>query len=148
MGRWIVILGVVVVLTGCAATPEPVKLSRQQHESFANSFVGLERCIQQGDISPELGALGNRYLSAELVKYSYYPFAFQKWVDRAREEITTVDARHCNQSASAIAGRKQEIDIHNAWVDQNRQDLQNTINQINSNRPVICNTVGTYTMCQ
>lgn len=148
MGRWIVLLGMVVVITGCASAPEPIKLSRAQHQGFAESFVGLERCIQQGDMSPELGALGNRYLSSELNKYTYYPHAFQMWVDKAREEIPSVDPRHCNESAAVIAGRKQEIDMHNAWVDQNRQALQNQINQINQNRPVICNRVGTYTMCQ
>ena len=46
-------------------------------------------------------------------------------MDKAREEIAVVDARHCNQSASVIAGRKQQIDTHNAQVDQNTSARHN-----------------------
>lgn len=147
MGRWIVLLGVV-VLAGCASSTPPSRLDYAGHLDKAQSWVGLQRCIEQGNLSPEISALGVRYFEADLGSYAYNQKQLDDLVNQAYGYIPRVDASYCNKVAAAVAGQKQEIDMHNAWVDQNRQALQNQINQINQNRPVICNRVGTYTMCQ
>lgn len=148
MGRWIVLLGVVVVMTGCASPAKPVPMPKEAYASFGGTLYGLNQCIRQGNISPELGALGLRYTQNAIDSYWHSPLALRNTVKEYEEAGMVITSEYCNEVATAIAGRKQEIDMHNAWVDQNRQALQNQINQINQNRPVICNRVGTYTMCQ
>lgn len=149
MGRWIVLLGVVVVaLAGCASPAKPTPMPKEAYAEFGGILYGLNQCIRQGSISPELGALGLRYVQNNINSYWHSPLALSNAVKDYEKEGAAVTQAYCNEMATAVAGRKQEIDIHNAWVDDNRQALQNQINQINQNRPVICNQVGTYTMCQ
>ena len=148
MGRWIVLLGVV-ILTGCASSPRPApELPESSYRPMAESWVKLQRCIEQGHLSPEISALGERYANGEFTDYNYNVGRMNALINAVYRDTPRVHRGHCNSLASAIAGRKQQIDMHNAQVDQNRQALQNQINQINQNRPVICNRVGTYTMCQ
>lgn len=148
MERWIVLLGVVVAMTGCASHSKPTPMPKEDYVKHAGVLYGLRQCVRQGDISPELGALGLRYAQSNIDTYWHSPEALNNAVGDYEKAGIVITPANCNEAAASIAGQKQQIDIHNAWVDQNRQALQNQTNQVNQNRPIICNRVGTYTMCQ
>ncbi|GEK52359.1 hypothetical protein [Vreelandella venusta] len=147
MGRWSLLLGLV-VLTGCASPSKPTPMPKEDYVKHAGVLYGLRQCVRQGDISPELGALGLRYAQSNIDTYWHSPEALNNAVGDYEKAGIVITPENCNEAATIIAGQKQQIDIHNAQVDQNRQDLQNSINQINNNQPIICNTVGSTTMCQ
>lgn len=147
MGRWSFLLGLV-LLAGCASPSKPTPMPKNDYVKHAGILYGLRQCVRQGDISPELGALGLRYAQSNIDSYWHSPQAITNAVKDYEKAGIVITPANCNEVAATIAGRKQQIDIHNVSVDRSRQEMQNTINQINNNRPVICNTVGTYTMCQ
>lgn len=146
MGRWMALVGAVVTLMGCASTPP--ELPEKEYAVITQEWVTLQRCIHQGTMPPELGALGEGLINSYIMGHSRDTDRIEGLTQYFYSSTPSVDQGTCNMMAAAIAGRKQQIDSHNTQVDQNRQALQNQINQINQNRPVICNRVGTYTMCQ
>ena len=136
----------VVVLTGCASQPAPV-MDAQRYTTFAQGWVGLNRCIESGVMDPSTGALGKQYLQVELGEYTYDANQLNQEIRRIAAAAPTVPASVCNQIATGVMAEKNKIDAHNVGVRRSEQVLQNTLNQINNSRPIYCNTVGGVTMC-
>ncbi|WP_312917158.1 hypothetical protein [Stutzerimonas kunmingensis] len=132
------------LLAGCATAPKPV-LAPHEYTGVARGWVGWNRCISTGAVSPEIGALGIRYVKGELTNRAYDQRLLDQEVQKASQEMPDADLRFCNSFATQVAGHKQQIDINNAAVSRQQQELQNVLNNIP--KPVYCNTVGGVTMC-
>lgn len=144
--RWIAMTVGLWALVGCASPPAP-RMEQAKYLSFAESWVGLNRCIESGAIDPGTGALGKQYLQGALGGYTYDQGYLNQEVNRLSAMVSNVPQGKCNQVAAAILAEKNRLDTFNANVARSEQSLQNTINQINQSRPVYCNTVGGVTMC-
>lgn len=142
--RWIALVLGAVVLTGCAGTPKSA-LAPYEYAGVARGWVAWNRCIEAGAISPEIGALGTRYVQAELGNRAYDQTLLNQEVQKAAQAMPTVDKGFCNSFAAQVAAQKQQIDIHNSAVSRQEQEVQNTLNNIP--KPVYCNTVSGVTMC-
>ena len=143
MKRIALMLGVV-VLSGCAASPKPV-MAPHEYAGVARGWVAWNRCIEAGAVSPEIGALGTRYVQAELGNRAYDQALLNQEVQKAAQTIPSADIAFCNSFAAQVAAQKQQIDIHNAAVGRQEQEVQNTLNNIP--KPVYCNTVGGVMLC-
>lgn len=142
--RFITLMVGVAVLTGCASQPAPT-LQPTEYSKVAGSWVAWNRCVSEGKVSPEIGALGLRYLKGDLAAYQYNQQLLDAAVTKASKDMPAADTSFCNNAAALVVQRKQQIDIHNTVVNQHQQELQNTLNNIP--KPVYCNTVGGVTMC-
>ncbi len=138
------------LLMGCAASPPPIKpvLGGPGYEVYATEWVRTGRCVELGQMSPEIGALGLGYTKSVVQDFVYTEadFAEAVRVAAATEEMPT--AAWCSNRAMAIYTKKRQVDRHNAAVtaDQKAWDDSAKRNQI---RPsVYCNTIGTQTICQ
>ncbi|WP_278348661.1 hypothetical protein [Stutzerimonas kunmingensis] len=142
--RWIGLVLGVGVLSGCMSTPKPM-LASSEYTKVSGSWVAWNRCVAAGLVSPDIGALGLRYIQADLGNYQYDQATLDAAVHQASREMPQADSSFCNNAAALVAQRKQQIDINNAAVSKQEQVLQNTLNNIH--KPVYCNTVGGVTMC-
>lgn len=142
--RWIGVMLGVGVLAGCVSTPKPM-LNASEYTKVSGSWVAWNRCVAEGKVSPDIGALGLRYLRADLGNYQYDQATLDAAVQKASREMPRADSLFCNNAAALVAQRKQQVDLINAGVNKQEQALQNTLNNIP--KPVYCNTVGGVTMC-
>lgn len=141
--RWIgVVLGAG-VLVGCASQPAP-QLDAQGYTIFAGAWYEVNNCIESGSLSPDVGALGKRYVQSNLSRFGFNQSLFETEY-RKIAATGQVSAARCNQLATSIMQQKQQTDIQNAANAAHQQQIQNVIN--NQPRQVYCNTVGGVTMC-
>ena len=142
--KHLIIVAGVIILGGCA-TPKPY-LQESQYKSIAQLFTAVHKCVVNGHMSPETGALGKRYIAANL---SNYQFDMQKFANEAQVMSSSGSVEpaqgDCNSIAMEIAGRKNQIDQQNQEAQQAAQAWQN----YESNRPkqTYCNQIGTQTLC-
>lgn len=132
------------LLVGCASQPAP-QMQDHEYASIARGWVAWNRCISTGLLSPEIGAMGTRYIENDLSRVAFDSVRMDREVAKASAEVTEADKGFCNQMATLVTNQKQEIDLHNASIANQQQILQNSIN--NSPRQVYCNTVAGTTMC-
>lgn len=143
------VVGVVTVLgmlAGCASSPPPT-LQHHEYAGFATVWVGMHRCIEQGSFSPELGASGVGFLKSEIGAYAYNPQIMEAALRRKAEEIKAVPKEACSLLAVEIAENKRQVAIHNAVVDQDRQNVDSALEYVRNSQPVFCNKIGDVTLC-
>jgi len=141
----IVLLTSLVALTGCATSVKP-EVQPHEYAPIANGWVAWNHCISSGAVTPDIGALGTRYILSELGGKTYDQQRLDQEVASAAAKNRQVDTAFCNVMAAQVAQQKQQIDMHNAAVARDQQALQNTFIN-NQPRQVYCNTVGTTTLC-
>lgn len=131
------------LLVGCVSPKR--EMLAHEYTGMGQVWVKWDRCIKAGLVSPDIGALGIRYIKAGIAETTYDQALINSAVSKASAEFPHVDPSFCNSMATFTAQKKQEVDLHNASVANQQQILQNVIN--NRPRQVYCNTVGGTTMC-
>lgn len=146
MGKYgIGVIGVLMLsMVGCASQPKPVM---QDHEymGFAQGWAGWQACIKAGAVTPEIGALGIRYVTGELNSRSYDAARLNQEVQKAISAAAPVDTAACNMFATVVAEKKQQMEINRATYQSYQQSLQNNMPVIP--KPIYCTTVAGVTMC-
>jgi hypothetical protein len=137
---------VAALLTGCASTPPPA-MNPQQYQQFASEWVVLQRCIDQGNISPEQGSRGQAYFVGSLNNFSFSKLAVVHAVEQQEASFKEVPKVACNRMAVSIAEYTRQVEINNSIAAQDRDDMNRALNQINQSKPVFCNQVGNLTLC-
>lgn len=130
------------LLAGCA-TPRP-QLPDQNYTSFAKFFVGINKCVQNGYMSPETGALANRYVKADLNTWTFNEVVLRERVMQISDQLNPTEG-DCRLVAMKTAEEKNQIDANNAQVQKESEAWQS----IQPQQPVntTCNKVGTQTFC-
>lgn len=141
--RWIGLMLGVGMLSGCASQQTP-QLDAQGYTVFAGAWYEVNNCIESGSLSPDIGALGKRYVQSNLSRFGFNQSLFESEY-RKIAATGPVSGARCNQLATSIMQQKQQIDTQNAANAAHQQQIQNAIN--NQSRQVFCNTVGGVTMC-
>jgi hypothetical protein len=131
------------LLVGCAS-PKRAMLAHE-YTAMGQVWVKWDRCIKAGLVSPDIGALGIRYIKAGIAETTYDQGLINSAVSKAAAEFPHAEPAFCNSMATFAMQKKQEIDLHNDSIANQQQILQNAIN--NSPRQVYCNTVAGTTMC-
>ena len=126
-------LGVV----GCAVTPKP-EAPEGLYTSFAQAYVGFERCALLGYISPEIAAKGQQAGLKIQNQYSFNSVIVTEQVNKAKE-FADPSKDFCLSNELALRRTEQ------ATVQVQPQTSQNYM-------PVVphqthCNRVGTQTLC-
>lgn len=129
------------ILSGCASRMEPY-----QYESFSSTAGQIEKCFQAGYMEPKLYAQALESFSYLVNTWAY---------DRKKMESSMMQgyakayASHQNcQNAKALAYNLiSNAGSHREQKRYNQEAINNTLNQINQNKPIYCNTIGTMTLC-
>lgn len=142
-----VVLGSVFVsvLVGCTYTPKPKpQMTENLYLSFAYSWNAIHKCAAAGYMPPDTAALGIRYMESSLSKFSYTEYSLANAL--AKQKDVSLTLAECNTEAVSIHNMKQQIDIHNAAVDQRQAETQRILE---STRPkqTQCNRIGTQVFC-
>jgi Flp pilus assembly protein TadD len=150
MGRILVVLAVVLGLAGCASAPQPkAQLNEQGYTAFATHLMVLGSCAQQGLITPELAASGNRYLKSQLAGYTYSEEKLKSsLVDFAGHNPLPGKA-DCNTLAVQISELNQQNASNLAQSQADAQEMADLTKQLQNSvpAPVYCNRLGTQTFC-
>jgi hypothetical protein len=133
----------VALFAGCATQPRP-QLAEEQYTALSRAWVATHKCGAAGQMDPATAALGLRYVRATLHAHTFDEARIHSEV-AALGSVAPTPA-DCNAASMQILARKQEIDIHNSWVDSNHQAQQDAINSTRS-KQTYCNKVGTQTFC-
>lgn len=131
-------------LVGCASQPKPM-MQAHEYTGFAQGWAGWQKCIQSGAVSPEIGALGIRYVTNELHDRAYDANRLNQEIQKAVAATTSVDTSACNSFAAVVAGKQQQMELNRATYQSHQQSLQSNMPIIP--KPVYCTTVAGVTMC-
>lgn len=133
------------VLVGCAYAPTAKQeLTEAGYETIAKRWTLFTKCSEVGHMDPATAALGLRYLRADLYEYAFSEDTLIK-ATAAQQHFEPVKA-DCNIAAIGVLGRKQQIDINNAAVDQRRAETQRILESTRS-KQTQCTRIGTQVFC-
>ena len=127
-------------IAGCATTPKP-EAPEGLYNSFAQAYIGFERCALLGYISPEIAAKGQQAGLKILNQYSFNPNTVTEQVNKAKKFADPSKEVCLSNELSLRRTEQLNAQVH----PQIQQTPQNY-------KPVIpyqthCNRVGTQTLC-
>lgn len=136
------------LLAGCATSSSPMPESHYQNFS---GFVGyLQKCFEQEYIEPQMYADSKNALSYTLSTWSYDQSKLSNMINQAYYN-TYANKQNCRQTEANAYQLITKAKQHRANVKANQQASQqawdNAMKELNKNKPVYCNTIGTMTIC-
>ncbi|WP_272165586.1 hypothetical protein [Vibrio diabolicus] len=137
------ILGVLLV-SGCAQTmPDNV------YDQYAVQLVHLQKCFENGSMSPKLYAQSKGAYGYALSTWSYDRERLIRAMNNYQyAEVTEQDCRMAEANAYATINNTQQRKYEEAANAKALSDsIQRANDQMNANKPVYCNTTGTSTVC-
>lgn len=130
-------------VAGCATTPKQ-ELTEAQYDSTSRIWVGMDKCLQQGEIDTTLVAQGRNIVQSNLNQVVFDSQKLNTQINTLRQDTASVSKKDCTELAIAIQQRKQQIE-------DSRRTVAVAPAQPTYTPPVIgqthCNRVGTQTLC-
>lgn len=125
------------IVTGCAATPLP----EANYKTVALHTLFLQKCFDQGFISPQMYADGLSAASYSLNTWSYDSAKLSNTLAEVNSSVIA-NAATCRQTEANALLQIASVDRHidQAAVDQNSGDQS-------GDPSVICHTFGNTTIC-
>lgn len=135
-------------LFGC--TYQAPVLKENQYNQYATAMVVLDKCYHSGYIDAEKTALGKRYLNSTISKFAYNKYTLDRKYNEFKKQYESnyplsEERANCKNLELAVVQRKQEIDINNKHVEDQRKIINDTLNTIP--KTTYCNQIGTQTFC-
>lgn len=110
------------LLAGCSIAPaQKQALPNTGYLSYAAVFVGINRCVETKQLSPDTGSLGLQYARAELSNFTYDPARLEREVI-AFAAMEPPSAAWCSSAAMDIATKKRQIDQNNAELPASKKN--------------------------
>lgn len=143
MRTWMMVIGLVVGLAGCATQKKP-DLALQNYPAYATRLVGIELCHSAGDLNTELAAQGLNATQQRLNTWTYSNWELNKAKEDVRKKYSYVPKDVCSKLALEI---QQEV----LKAQQNRQEA-NVVYQspqwtTPQQRNTYCNQIGSQILC-
>jgi hypothetical protein len=111
----------ITLLAGCSIPPaQKQALPDTGYLSYAANWVGINRCVETKQLSPDTGSLGLQYARAELSNFTYDAARLEREVI-AFAAMEPPSAAWCSSAAMNIATKKRRIDQNNADVEANKK---------------------------
>lgn len=136
------------LLAGCA-TSSP-QMPESNYQKFSGFIGFLQKCFEQEYIGPQMYADSKNALSYTLSTWSYDQFKLSNMINQAYSN-TYANKQDCRQIEANAYQLIANANQHNANVKANQQSSQqawdNALKELNKNKPVYCNTIGTMTIC-
>lgn len=133
----------VILITGCATTSPMPETHYKEISSFA---ANLHQCFEKDYISPQLYADTKNAVSYTLNTWSYDENKLKSMADDVYRQINP-DQRICRQVEAAAYQLLSRNNQHRVDQRQNQTDINDALKEINKNKPIYCNTIGTMTLC-
>lgn len=131
----------ILTLVGCAS-PMP-----DTHYQNFSGFVGhLQKCFENEHINPQMYAEAKNAFSYVLSTWNYDSTKLSSMINESysRTYVTQASCRQTQANAyQLIANAKQ----HRVNQKESQQAWDNAMKELNKNKPVYCNTIGTMTIC-
>lgn len=132
---------IVALLSGCATKPD---LTEVQYDQMAKMWIGLQKCVANGYISPEVGARGQSYIANALSGYNYN----SQVLDAKGAQLYSSVAPNqgdCNTAAMGVERLRGAVEESNKRAEADNQAWQ-TYQQTRP-KTTYCNQVGTQMIC-
>lgn len=131
----------VALLSGCATKPN---LTEVQYDQYAKVWVGLQKCVANGYMTPATGARGQSFVAANLSGYNYNSNVIDSKGAQMYSSVNPTQG-DCNTLAMAIERRRGDIEESNRQADAENQAWQ-TYEQTRP-KTTYCNQIGSQTVC-
>ena len=119
--RAVMVVTGITLLAGCSIAPaQKQALPETGYLSYAADLVGINRCVETKQLSPDTGSLGLQYTRAELSNFTYDAARLEREVI-AFAAMQPPSAAWCSSEAMNIATKKRQIDQNNAEVEARRK---------------------------
>jgi len=132
----------ILTLVGCASRPMP-----DTHYQMFSGFVGhVQKCFENEHINPQMYAEVQNSLSYVLSTWSYDSTKLFNMADESysRTYVTQTSCRQTQADAYQIIAEAKQ---HRVNKKESQQAWDNTMEKLNENKPVYCNTIGWTTVC-
>lgn len=127
-----VLMGLVVGLAGCAA-PQP--LPQHLYGEMAAKWIDARRCVQQGQLSPELASIGDWHVGKLHERYLVDSMYAKQAANNHVKANPTISSERCTELAILYETIKRNL---NAGGGAPRSSLPTY---------TTCNRIGTITNC-
>lgn len=145
-------------MTGCATTSSLNPMPEENYSKFSGFAAALRYCFEKEHISPQLYADAKNSYSQALNTWNWDQNRLSSMMDAAYNDIgnsnSQNDAGNCRQIEAHAYELISKANQHRADRNQQRadqrqsqEDLNETLREINRNKPIYCNTIGTMTLC-
>lgn len=143
--KLITVLFAGLLLAGCS-TPTKPEMSSEEYTRYAKTSVLLSYCTWQGWVTPDIAALGKRYLESNVKSFAFDFKKLNNEVEFFNNQEEKPTRGNCNELSASIYSRHQTIQSNNQTVEYNNQQTQELINSTKI-RNTYCNRIGTSTLC-
>ncbi|BCK22593.1 hypothetical protein [Vibrio cholerae] len=128
-------------LVGCSS-PMP-----DTHYQNFSSFVGhIQKCFEAEYIDSQMYAEAKNAFSYVLSTWDYDSTKLSKMINESYS-ITYVTQASCRQTQADAYQLIANVKQHRVNQKESQQAWDNAMEELNKNKPVYCNTIGTMTIC-
>jgi hypothetical protein len=124
MNKALGLLASLVLVSGCSSKP-PVVMDEAGYNTFAYYWVVANRCLEQGDMRPELQAYGKKRMQQSIAGVVHDPAKINRMIEGYSELHPSIEVEKCRVQEAAFAGWRDEYD-RNVRDSQNNSGGQQT----------------------
>lgn len=129
-------------LIGCAS---PMPDAHYQH--FSDFFVHLHQCFEKEYINPQMYAEAITAGAYMLNTWEYDQNKLSSMVVQSAGSITYVTQASCRKTQADAYQFITNAEQHRVNQKESQQAWDNAMKELNKNKPVYCNSIGTMTIC-
>ena len=130
------------VLTGCASTPMP----ESSYKGFGYFAGHLQKCFEQQYIDARLYSEAKTAYSQIVNLWDYDRAKLRSMIaeDYRNASVDSATCRDIEANSYSLIAKARESRSN---ARQEQVDINNAIREMNRNKPVYCNQIGSVTMC-